>query len=79
MQPFKQTSTWMPPRGRNEALEVYIRTMRQEIETIIDGIANSNNLPLRERQALKHLQKRDDIVIKPADKGAGVVVMRLSS
>ncbi|XP_078372690.1 uncharacterized protein LOC144656333 [Oculina patagonica] len=34
-----------------------------------------DNLTRRERQALKKLQHRTDIVIKPADKGSGTVVM----
>ncbi|XP_078374508.1 uncharacterized protein LOC144658057 [Oculina patagonica] len=34
-----------------------------------------DNLTRRERQALKKLRKRTDIVIKPADKGSGTVVM----
>jgi len=34
-----------------------------------------DSLTRRERQALKKLQRRTDIVIKPADKGSGTVVM----
>jgi len=34
-----------------------------------------DNLTRRERQAHKKLQRRTDIVIKPADKGSGTVVM----
>ena len=35
-----------------------------------------DNLSPLERQALKYLQRRRDIVIKPADKGSAVVVLR---
>ena len=31
--------------------------------------------PTTERSALRDIQKRDDIIIKPADKGSAVVVM----
>ena len=34
-----------------------------------------DNLTSRELQALKKLQRRTDIIIKPADKGSGTVVM----
>ena len=33
------------------------------------------NLTKRERRALKRLIRREDIIIKPADKGSGTVVM----
>lgn len=35
----------------------------------------SDNLTPRERQALKKLQRPTDVIIKPADKGSGTVVM----
>lgn len=34
-----------------------------------------DNLSKQEREAIKKLQKRVDIVIKPADKGSGTVIM----
>ena len=34
-----------------------------------------NNLPPSEKQALLDLNKRDDIVIEPADKGGAIVVV----
>lgn len=34
-----------------------------------------DNLTRRERQALKKLQRPTDVIIKPADKGSGTVVM----
>ena len=34
-----------------------------------------DNLPREQREALKSLRLRKDIIIKPADKGSGVVVM----
>jgi hypothetical protein len=35
----------------------------------------TDNLTQAERSALRDLQERDDIIIKPADKGSAVVVM----
>ena len=34
-----------------------------------------DNLSRQEREAIKKLQKRVDIVIKPVDKGSGTVIM----
>ena len=34
-----------------------------------------DNLTRRERQALRKLQRRTDMIMKPADKGSGTVVM----
>ena len=35
----------------------------------------TDNLTPHERLALRNLKKRQDIIIKPADKGSGTVVM----
>jgi reverse gyrase len=35
----------------------------------------TDNLTQAERSALRDIQERDDIIIKPADKGSAVVVM----
>lgn len=37
----------------------------------------NDNLISNERKALKNLRHRDDIAIKPADKGAAVVILSL--
>ena len=34
-----------------------------------------DNLSRQEREAIKKLQKRVDVVIKPVDKGSGTVIM----
>ena len=51
----------------------------QEMETIIerlDSTTTTDNLSPNEHQVLKRLRRREDIIIKPAEKGAGVVVMK---
>ena len=66
----------MPGKGRDDSLETYIKTVRR---CILNGNTNirkaRDNLTPEERKALKDLQKRDDIIIKEADKGSAVVVM----
>ena len=72
--PFHCPSTWMPPKGRDAALETYIRSIRTDVEYQLDtrqAFRSRDNLPSEERLALKNLRHRDDIIIKPADKGSG--------
>ena len=69
----------MPPKGRDEALEVYIisqvRTdVEQSLATRIKYKAK-DNLTAGELSALKALMTS---VIKPADKESGVVVLGMA-
>ena len=72
--PFHNKSSWTPPTNRDSALNAYIDAIKHDI-----SIPNLNhitdNLTSHERQSLRNLKKRQDIVIKPADKGSGTVVM----
>ena len=72
--PFHNKSSWTPPTNRDSALNAYIDAIQHDI-----SISNLNhitdNLTSHERQSLRNLKKRQDIVIKPADKGSGTVVM----
>ncbi|XP_078371355.1 uncharacterized protein LOC144655007 [Oculina patagonica] len=72
--PFRLKSSWRPPSNRDPVLEIYIDTIERDIMTA-KPTKIRDNLTRRERQALKKLQHRTDIVIKPADKGSGTVVM----
>ena len=70
----------MPPKGRDAALETYIRKTRTDVERQLNNLqANrhkyKNNLPSEERIALRSLRQRTDIIIKPADKGSAVVTL----
>ena len=67
----------MPPKGRDDTLEVYISQVRRTTETELskrEKYRVNDNLTAGER---KHEETRGycDIVIKPADEGSGVVVM----
>ena len=68
----------MPPKGRDEALEVYMSQVRTDVEQSLAARRKhkaKDNLTAGERSALKALMAREDVVIKPADKGSGVVVL----
>ena len=60
------------------ALETYIKKVRTDVEHQLEVNKNkrcTDNLPSVERNALRNLQQRTDIVIKPADKGSAVVML----
>ena len=75
---FHPTSTWIPPKRRHAALEIYIKQTRMDVECQIENLQTKrckDNLPPEERSALKHLWKCTNIIMKPADKGSAVVVL----
>ena len=72
--PFHNKSTWNPPTDKERALDTFLDAVKLDITT---GTPNKirNNLTATERQAISQLKQRQDIIIKPADKGSGTVVM----
>ena len=70
-----KVSSWTPPEGKFSALDHYIDLCRRQVSrSNFKKRAAYSNLSLGEKQALDRLSKRDDIVIKPVDKGGAVVV-----
>ena len=70
-----KVSSWTPPEGKFSALDHYIDLCRRQVSrSNFKKRTAYSNLSLTEKQALDRLSKRDDIVIKPADKGVAVVV-----
>ena len=73
---FRNKSTWSPERGRELAIEAYAQAVEEEIlSSLNNGRGIYSNLSESECKALRDLKWYDDIVIKEADKGSGVVVM----
>ena len=72
--PFHNKSSWTPPTDRDPALNTYVDAIKHDILTVNRNHI-TDNLTKDERQALRNLKKRQDIIIKPADKGSGTVVM----
>ena len=70
----ERNKIFMPPSGRDLNLDLYIELIKEDI---FKGISNQtkNNLTCGEKEALKSLMNDEDIVIRPADKGSGIVVM----
>ena len=69
---FKKSSHRDPPRNTPE-VETFINRCKTSIQNL-HFKPQQSNLLTHELQALSSLQKRDDIVVKPADKGGAVVV-----
>ena len=67
---------WIPTRSKNTTLESFIDLVKDDVTRIANVYTPSvNNLSAKERASLRQLKERDDIIIKPADKGSAVVVM----
>ena len=60
--------------GREPWLDLYIQTVKEDIVKNIKT-QYKKNLSKREEAAVKDLLLDDSIVIRPADKGSGVVVL----
>ena len=71
---FIPKSHWQPPRQGHD-LETFVSSVESDITSHKPPKPRHDNLTKEERNALHSLQRRSDIVIKPADKGSAVVVM----
>jgi hypothetical protein len=72
----REKSSWTPPAGEFASLDFYICRCKQEINKLHLKPLQHSNITTEELRALRQLQARDDVVIKPADKGGAIVVWR---
>ncbi|XP_078583735.1 uncharacterized protein LOC144866254 [Branchiostoma floridae x Branchiostoma japonicum] len=77
-QKFKVKSKWTPPTHRDPALDTFIMAVEKEILEHKEPSPRlfKTNITDAERTALAELSRRTDIIIKPADKGSAVVIMK---
>ena len=80
--PFHIKSDWEPPTPTNPNLVAYHNEIEFAIPSLITNLAITNTEPPRpnnltedEWKALHELEEVKNIVIKPADKGGGIVIM----
>ena len=67
-------SHWTPERGRDPWLDLYVEEVTKSVMTRVKK-HRPGNLTEGEEKAIKELVDDEDIVIRPADKGSGIVVM----
>ena len=67
-------SRWTPEKGRDPWLDLYIEEVKR---SVLAGVSKHKrgNLSKGEEKAFLELMMDDSIIIRPADKGSGVVVM----
>ena len=63
--------------GNLPEMETYIKKVREDVDKELKRHQTRprDNISPAERKALNQLKHRDDIVIKPADKGSAVVIL----
>ena len=69
-------SSWSPPEDQFSSLDLFIRQCWHDINKLRPSHPNKSTNLTKELLALKSLCGREDIVIKPADKGGAAVVWR---
>ncbi|MCG7879960.1 MAG: hypothetical protein N0C90_27085, partial [Candidatus Thiodiazotropha endolucinida] len=70
----KPKSTFTPSEGRDESLDLYIELVKNDVVSNLKR-RGQLNLSKVENDAFYELLHNDDIIIRPADKGSGIVVM----
>ena len=61
--PFHIRSNWEPPVQQSVALETFLEKVRVQLAEI-ELIKPRNNLPFKERKALRELRSNSEIIIK---------------
>ncbi|CAN7978991.1 unnamed protein product [Ixodes persulcatus] len=68
--------SWTPNANRDKHLDLYIKAVQKDVVAKYrERRPHTYNLSSSERDSLKSLSSRRDIIIKPADKGGAIVVM----
>ena len=68
------TSKGLQPRREFKSVEQFIEKTKADVTSMTSKPISRLNISPEENKALISLKKRDDIIIKPADKGGAVVV-----
>ena len=73
---FVKKGNWITKPSKNTRLESIIGLIRSDIKHNVDvHVLKTDNLTQTESSAFRDLQERNDIIIKPTDKGSAIVVM----
>ena len=71
---LKQKSFWTPRHGRDQWMDTYIELVKNDIVNNLKK-GGKLNLSSDEKDAFYSLLHNENIVIRPADKGSGIVVV----
>ena len=73
----KKNKNWTPKSGEYDAIDNYVKRCQEDFKKLPPRRKQrQKNITREEEDALRRLKRRDDIVIKPADKGGAVCVWR---
>ena len=76
----KACSTFTPPADKvHPAVDTFIRRCNEEYENLDFSLPSRSNVTHKQQKALRSILKRDDLVVKPADKGGAIVVLTRSA
>ena len=73
---FRSKSKWKPPPGP-PCLEAMATANEIKLQSLIPRSPLVQNLTKAEKQCLAELKTRNDIIIKPADKGSSIVIQNI--
>ena len=74
--PFQNPTGWTPPVGISPTLDTYINVTTTEILENQPAPIKCNNLSNFELDALENFRKNKNLIIKQADKGGAIVLMK---
>ncbi|CAH2299608.1 Hypothetical predicted protein, partial [Pelobates cultripes] len=72
---LRKKSTFFPKGCKTKSMDAFEELVMREVERIKRIDKNRMNLNKEEQQALADLRENKEVVIKPADKGGGIVLM----
>uniref|UniRef100_A0A803JSK4 Reverse transcriptase domain-containing protein n=1 Tax=Xenopus tropicalis TaxID=8364 RepID=A0A803JSK4_XENTR len=74
---LKKKSDFIPKQDKGKGIEAYEKLIMQDLEEMVkkNNKKKRNNCSKEEYEALKSLERNTEIIIKPADKGGGIVIM----
>jgi hypothetical protein len=75
---LKKESIWTPDKGRDKWLDTYIEEVKDDVLNGLHRNFKMNITPSEEKE-MKDLLNDPTIIIRPADKGSGIVILGANS
>ena len=78
MHNHRYKTRWTPPNGRNTFIDSFVNYTRDQYNNLISNTPHSvkPNLPKQQQKALRELSNNANIVIKEADKGGAITIIK---